>query len=1089
MNQFYRYHMMVRLASRVLHLSGRLFQEYVVDAYAKIEEARLQWVRFNQSTLRAHLYQGLLDQVGSDDAGGAGRMIILPPSFTGGPRYMLALHQDAMAIVRKLGKPDLFITMTCNPKWKEITDELLPGQTAQDRFDLCCRVFRMKLKIMVDLIIKKKIFGNIKGRVYVVEFQKRGLPHAHMLWILDDEHKPKTPEDIDRIVCAEIPDAADAELYANVTAHMIHGPCGAANPRSPCMKEGTCSEKYPKDFVEETQTTSDGYPLNRRRNDGRTITRGAHVLDNRSVVPYNKYLIKTFNCHINVEICSSIQSVKYLYKYVYKGHDRIQARVVSDDEAPTMRDEPQQYLDARYVSASEAFWRICEFSLQKMYPGVHALQVHDENMQSIVTSEDTPVQAALDRAERTTLTEWMRYNRENRSDHLAQRTLYCDFPSHYTWNAGTRKWSRRQRMECIGRVHFVSPRDTNRYYLRLLLHHVPGATSYEDLRTVNGEVCETYQQAAQRRGLLASDEEFDTDLQVAANSAFPQQVRDLFAMLLLFCELSAPEELLNRYMHAMGEDYMRDEGVQEVTASVRQRVLSAIESLLYHNGSSMANFPTLPQDVELPSTDSEWAISPSSDVLPMVIEADRLGAMLNTEQRAVYDAVFSAVDANDDPAHLATAKIFFVDGPGGSGKTFLYSAILSQMKALRRRAIPTATSGIAALLLEGGRTMHSTFKVPIPINHLSTCNVTPNSKIGRQILSADVIIIDEAPMMHRYTYEALDRTIRDIMRVKDPRLKDVPFGGKVVVLGGDFRQMLPVIPKASRSVVVHAALNRSPLWRHITVFKLKTNVRVAPDQLRWSEFLLSVGEGRVNSAVPIPPEVRRVRTLEELVREIYGDFEDSEGNLTAKTILTPLNDDVARVNNMVLDKFPGGVMEYHSADMIPPGEVDNISLYPTEFLNSIDMASLPLHKLRLKIGCVVILLRNLNTTLGLCNGTRLRVDAFFPTLLQVTVISQGAYYGKSHLLPRISLYPSQSKLPFSFKRLQFPVRLAFAMTVNKAQGQTLDAVGLYLSKPLFAHGQLYVALSRTRSGPAGIVYCDEDAGANTIDNIVYNEVF
>jgi len=194
------------------------------------------------------------------------------------------------------------------------------------------------------------------------------------------------------------------------------------------------------------------------------------------------------------------------------------------------------------------------------------------------------------------------------------------------------------------------------------------------------------------------------------------------------------------------------------------------------------------------------------------------------------------------------------------------------------------------------------------------------------------------------------------------------------------------------------------------------------------------------------------------------------------------------VNNLVLDVFPGEERIYYSADIIPPGEVSNASLYPTEFLNTIDMASLPLHKLRLKIGCVVILMRNINTPSGLCNGTRLRVDGFLQTMLQVTVISQGAYYGNRHLLPRISLYPSQSNLPFSFKRLQFPVRLAFAMTVNKAQGQTLDTVGLYLTKPLFAHGQLYVALSRTRSGPAGIIFCDEDPTSSTMSNIVYTEV-
>ena len=116
-------------------------QEYAVNAYAKIEEARLRFIRFNQPKLRAELYQGLVDHFDTSDASATGRLIVLPASFTGGPRYMKARYQDAMAIVRKHGKPDMFVTMTCNPKWEEITRELLPGQRAQDRFDMCFACF------------------------------------------------------------------------------------------------------------------------------------------------------------------------------------------------------------------------------------------------------------------------------------------------------------------------------------------------------------------------------------------------------------------------------------------------------------------------------------------------------------------------------------------------------------------------------------------------------------------------------------------------------------------------------------------------------------------------------------------------------------------------------------------------------------------------------------------------------------------------------------------------------------------------------------------------------------------------------------
>ncbi|XP_078443068.1 uncharacterized protein LOC144712681 [Wolffia australiana] len=411
------------------------------------------------------------------------------------------------------------------------------------------------------------------------------------------------------------------------------------------------------------------------------------------------------------------------------------------------------------------------------------------------------------------------------------------------------------------------------------------------------------------------------------------------------------------------------------------------------------------------------------------------------------------------------------------------------MKASRITAISTATSGIAAFLLEGGRTLHSTFKIPIPVTHISTYGFSPDSMIGCQIHSASIIIVDEALMMHHHVYEMLDRSIRDVMKTTDATSENVPFGGKVVVMGGDFRQMLPVIQKGSRSMIINSSLNRSNVWRHCSVFRLKTNVHVSPYQQAWSEFLLVVGEGRVGPDVYLPTEIQRVSSLSDLIAQVYGTFKDDATQLLAKTILTTLNDDEVKVNNMVLDVFPGEAMEYLSFDAIPPSKVNNESLYPTEFLNTIDDATMPLHKLRLKIGCIVILIQHLNIMQGLCNGTKLQVDGFFPTMLQATIVSQGNFYGQVHLLPQIALYLSQSRLPFRFKRLQFPIRLAFAMTINKSQGQTLDTVGLYLPNPLFTHGQLYVALSRTWIGLAGIVFCDGGTNRLLVTNVVYTEVF
>ena len=195
--------------------------------YAKIEQQRLNYIKTNQQKIRVDLYSGLADAVSKGDTNATelGRNIILPSSYTNSPRQMFQLYQDAMTIVRKFGKPDLFITFTCNPLWDEITGSLLLNQKATDRPDLIVRVFRQKLRELLNDILKKHVLGKPIGHVYTIEFKKRGLPHAHILVILVDDSKPRDPSDYDKIVCAELPDPdINPRLHQTVKRCMLHGP-------------------------------------------------------------------------------------------------------------------------------------------------------------------------------------------------------------------------------------------------------------------------------------------------------------------------------------------------------------------------------------------------------------------------------------------------------------------------------------------------------------------------------------------------------------------------------------------------------------------------------------------------------------------------------------------------------------------------------------------------------------------------------------------------------------------------------------------------------------------------------------------------
>jgi hypothetical protein len=190
---------------------------------------------------------------------------------------------------------------------------------------------------------------------------------------------------------------------------------------------------------------------------------------------------------------------------------------------------------------------------------------------------------------------------------------------------------------------------------------------------------------------------------------------------------------------------------------------------------------------------------------------------LNPEQRAVYDNVMAVIDR----------RAFFVDGLGGTGKTFLYSYLLSTMRAQGRVTIAVASSGIVALLLDGGRIAHSRFKIPVQgLNNTSTCYISRDSELATLLQAATLIVWDEAVMMHMHVFEAVNRSLQDIMAIINPAFKFLPFGGLVVVFGGDFRQILLIVPRSTRGDVIAAALNRSIIWQHVRVFKLHTNMRV-----------------------------------------------------------------------------------------------------------------------------------------------------------------------------------------------------------------------------------------------------------------------
>ena len=231
----------------------------------------------------------------------------------------------------------------------------------------------MKKEELIDNIYKKHIFGHVVAYVYVIEFQKRGLPHVHLLVILHDNHQIRTSADIDSCISAQWPDLRTQPLLFNtIRLTMVHGPCGILNPFAPCMEHGRCTKGFPKPFQNSTSTSDDGYPLYMRPDNGRSFTvtvSGISTINinNRWIVPYNPYILAKFHCHTNIESVSTFRTVKYSFKYIHKGPDR--ATFQYD------RDEIKKFINSCYIGAPEGMWRILHFDVHKHIPSIERLQV------------------------------------------------------------------------------------------------------------------------------------------------------------------------------------------------------------------------------------------------------------------------------------------------------------------------------------------------------------------------------------------------------------------------------------------------------------------------------------------------------------------------------------------------------------------------------------------------------------------------------------------------------------------------------------------------------------------------------------------
>jgi hypothetical protein len=467
----------------------------------------------------------------------------------------------------------------------------------------------------------------------------------------------------------------------------------------------------------------------------------------------------------------------------------------------------------------------------------------------------------------------------------------------------------------------------------------------------------------------------------------------------------------------------------------------------------------------------------------LATEAARLRDQLNDDQKVIFSAVVSAV-LDSRPA------AWYLQGAAGTGKTFLYRAIYAELRRLGFDVGCVASSGIAATLLPDGSTAHSHFGIPLELHEDSTSNLRPRSAKFRRLRTTALIIWDEIPMQDRYAVELVNRLLQDAR--DDDRL----FGGLPVLMGGDFAQTLPIVVPSSRTRTVAACLQRSSIWLQLTVLHLHRNMRLPQTGVNkdYGQYLSTMPyREELQGTIALPQYIPRSDTVEELCHTIYpatalsaatGDLEF----FAERSIITIRNDAVTVFNDQLISRMPGESRIYWSADHAQHRsgrDQPALAEQPLEYLHSINMPGLPPSTLTLKVGAPIMLIRNLRQEDGLCNGTRLIITGLYRWNITARIIA-GDHKGMEHTIPRIPLETADGQLSFTLRRVQFPIRLCFAMTINKSQGQSLKQVGVDLRVPAFSHGQPYVALSRvTDMSKLSILHAK---GLDTTENVVFPEV-
>ncbi len=978
---------------------------------------------------------------------------------------------DALELARRKGPPTWFITLTCNPHWPEIVAQLLPGQTYADRPDLVVRVFHARLEKTVAYI-KEALCKGTRYFIRVVEYQRRGLPHGHI--VVADSSPPAEAADVDAFISCELP-REYSRLRTLVLTHMVHGCNHSCRPNDPAQD---CIKGCPWPFASETTYDARGYPHHRRTPcgghcpncaAGRAAYGKHNVCLNRLIVEYNADLLEFWDGHANVKYAGSVELFEYLYKYLFKGPDKASYDVTLDE---TVQDELREWQRGRYLCATEASWRIFGYHTYDRTPHVICLTVHlqgEDWVQFWEGREDEAVSTRVSSLQRYFYRpqiphiQGLRYYEYfeqymvaptcpqglhllNVDDlatsghlHSGHEVAYRDMAppgqEHYVYK-------RQRGVSPVCRLEMKYPRQKEVFFLRHILLNFPKA-SWADCRQHNGISYASHEEAMLATGHFARTDEAHAVLdELVALRYTAHQFR--FAFIVLLEQEALPLTLFRKYEGTLLKDFLdRGRSVEHA----RQELLRVLHLAWLRNGNTDETWK-----LPLPRVGSE--LGENAPSASQSTQRDRTLLRKDADQSRVADALAQLWRSRQE-------HFVFVEGRAGTGKSFLARYLYTEVTAAGEPVVNVATTGQAALGMPSGATAHSVFGIPVEDEANLTCTITFRSQAAVRLARARVIQWDELPSARRSAWEAAMKLLEALKE----QLPDI-YVPKLFVGYGDFRQIPPVLPRASRNTVVQSTVRASPGWARFQCFRLSRVWRQAADR-GFARWLDAIGDGSAKPHVMPSGEkgyvllnaVPMVAAEDEMIDHCFPHLAETADCAQSK-IMAMRNSMVAAYNARILHRLAATYrwpsFNKCSADSIDmDGESLIESYVTTEFLNMQEHPGVPPHSLHLVEGALYELVRNFSPPDRLMNHTPVILHKVREHHVVVRTLT-----GKNFPLPRIVFRFPIANGTTSMTRRQYPLRPAYATTVHGVQGSTLLRGGLDLRHMPFIHGQLYVSLSR-----------------------------